>query len=1153
MKKLLLPLVMSLMTITSQAQTYHLDTNNDGSIELTDALIIINYILGKFNPEGDNSRAYLTCPDDHHPHLIDLGLPSGTNWACCNIGATTPESYGGYYAWGETEEKDTYTWSNYIHCDGSQETCHDLGSDIASTQYDVAHVKWGGSWVMPSREQIDELLSNCTFEWTTMSGVNGEKFTSKANGGSIFLPAAGFHVSSFFFAGDNGNCWSSTQDPLNAGDAIYLKFNSDESGTDGYYGRHYGRSVRPVTNKAKTKTYHFDVNNDGEIELTDALIIINYILGKFVPEGEWYMVAKTSDSDTELVPVKEVGSLVAVDDALDFTILGINGDVILENVVRVDFKPQKDLDSTEVALLANRQASIPAKVKGVKKAAQGQCTFVVADRKGSNNLIQGLTFQHDNKGSSWTGDGLSGSIRDLQYIARTRTELATASGDDIIKMLEELSGTDQADAQAMAATASMNANVEEATSEDGANVVLKMKGSNSHVVYPLYEDASIFSEDALQETYANTMRAIKKGRHIGTTYRGKVAIFNHFQGMSNYSNQNRIVSYIKVMFELNGYDVEYYGKYADPEHMGNIDYDQKFDAHNLSEVTRHSDEYKAILIFSHGFEFGGKSYFATSEVVEKETEYCIHHNLDIENGVYYNALPVEGLTTNNKCITYLGSCFGAPKEGYGDGSFLDQKGSCFLAWNGKNRVAQADAMMLFYDMIYEGLSLEYAVLYGYKKDPWNKGSERLSYNVANHELEGEESLKPNYVKGKSLLLKNIEDFYLKTEYETVWELTGEALGTWHWPTFVKIKMEPMMAARPDLDYEEFYGPFSEGKFVSHITMGKDLEENIYKLSAYSLDEKNNWQPVRFANPYFYIYSLNLSDNYALPRSSEEDMKTPSILGTDGQPVKEISLSAGTSQTYQVDAYPGHTLETPCLNTDVATVSLSGNTLTVTGVSVDSTYFGVYDKQNHQLAVVKVTVTEGADQPSYLACPDDHHPHLIDLGLPSGTKWACCNVGATTPESYGGYYAWGETEEKDYYDWSTYIHCDGSAGTCHDLGSDIAGTQYDVAHVKWGGSWVMPSYDQQTELRENCSSEWTTVNGINGRVFTGPSGASIFLPAAGYRWYDGPYYAGSYGYYWSSTQYPSDSYIAYSLGFYSGGVDWDYDSRSNGLSVRPVSR
>ena len=207
-----------------------------------------------------------------------------------------------------------------------------------------------------------------------------------------------------------------------------------------------------------------------------------------------------------------------------------------------------------------------------------------------------------------------------------------------------------------------------------------------------------------------------------------------------------------------------------------------------------------------------------------------------------------------------------------------------------------------------------------------------------------------------------------------------------------------------------------------------------------------------------------------------------------------------------------------------------------------------------VSIIKL-ILEGEPEPqAYLTCPDDHHPHMIDLGLPSGTKWACCNVGADKPEAYGGYYAWGETEEKSYYDWSTYIHYDGSKSTCHNLGDDIVGTQYDVAHVKWGGSWVMPSYDQQRELLDNCTYEWTTVNGVNGGKLTSKTnGGSIFLPAAGYRWPDVVGHAGSYGHYWSSTQYSSSSGRAYDLDFGSGRAYWCSYHRYLGFSVRPVSR
>ena len=178
---------------------------------------------------------------------------------------------------------------------------------------------------------------------------------------------------------------------------------------------------------------------------------------------------------------------------------------------------------------------------------------------------------------------------------------------------------------------------------------------------------------------------------------------------------------------------------------------------------------------------------------------------------------------------------------------------------------------------------------------------------------------------------------------------------------------------------------------------------------------------------------------------------------------------------------------------------------------------------------------------------------IDLGLPSGTKWASWNIGASSPEEYGGYYAWGETEEKEYYDWSTYIHCDGSSENCHNIGDDIAGTKYDVAHVKWGFLWRMPSSEQIEELFMNCKSSFTTQNGVNGQLLTGPNGATIFLPAAGGRWLGGLNYAGSLGYYWSSTRKPNSVSNAYDLSFQSGDWGWGADSgyRSSGFSVRAV--
>lgn len=193
------------------------------------------------------------------------------------------------------------------------------------------------------------------------------------------------------------------------------------------------------------------------------------------------------------------------------------------------------------------------------------------------------------------------------------------------------------------------------------------------------------------------------------------------------------------------------------------------------------------------------------------------------------------------------------------------------------------------------------------------------------------------------------------------------------------------------------------------------------------------------------------------------------------------------------------------------------------------------------------------------CPDDNHPHMIDLGLPSGTKWACCNIGATTPEGYGGYYAWGETSEKgEYYHVDNYIYWndlnedgDWTEREFVDIGSDIAGTKYDAATVNWGSPWQMPSLAQCKELIEHCTSIWKTINNNNGKVITGPNGNSIFLPAAGARW-SVLYNLGARGYYWSSTVDESYMGSAYHL-FYVSDLGILSEGKAGGTSVRAVCK
>ena len=186
---------------------------------------------------------------------------------------------------------------------------------------------------------------------------------------------------------------------------------------------------------------------------------------------------------------------------------------------------------------------------------------------------------------------------------------------------------------------------------------------------------------------------------------------------------------------------------------------------------------------------------------------------------------------------------------------------------------------------------------------------------------------------------------------------------------------------------------------------------------------------------------------------------------------------------------------------------------------------------------------------------------VDLGLPSGLKWAKFNVGANAPEEHGGYYAWGETEEKNVYSWGWYLCKQDQCGTSADpfiksktAGWYTLGAANDVAHMKWGGSWRMPTEDDLKELTENCTREKATINGVTGYKFTGWNGNSIFLPDGQIK--NGPNLTSSTYTYWTSSNSHYDaSTCQRATAFASNGNYSGFSSainRAYGLAVRPVN-
>ena len=190
------------------------------------------------------------------------------------------------------------------------------------------------------------------------------------------------------------------------------------------------------------------------------------------------------------------------------------------------------------------------------------------------------------------------------------------------------------------------------------------------------------------------------------------------------------------------------------------------------------------------------------------------------------------------------------------------------------------------------------------------------------------------------------------------------------------------------------------------------------------------------------------------------------------------------------------------------------------------------------------------------------PDWVDLGLPSGLLWATRNVGATSPEDYGDYYAWGETTPKSVYDWPTYIYCNGAYNqlTKYCSNSDYGYNGFtdnltilqpgdDAATANYGGR--TPTNEEWEELLDNTTSVWGTLNGVNGRLFVGTNGHLLFLPAAGCRWDSNIPVGGNYGYYWSSSLYTDHPDIAWGFDFFSGSQYMNIGSRHFGRPVRAV--
>lgn len=205
----------------------------------------------------------------------------------------------------------------------------------------------------------------------------------------------------------------------------------------------------------------------------------------------------------------------------------------------------------------------------------------------------------------------------------------------------------------------------------------------------------------------------------------------------------------------------------------------------------------------------------------------------------------------------------------------------------------------------------------------------------------------------------------------------------------------------------------------------------------------------------------------------------------------------------------------------------------------------------------VACSSDGDEPNGGGSGSVYRPKMVDLGLPSGTLWADCNLGAKTPYEAGNYYAYGETETKSDFSWSTYKWwTDKMTKYTGEDGKAQLEAADDVVRVRLGEGYRIPTVDDYIELKNKCSWSWISeYHGANGFLFKGPNGNTIFLPAAGFKSGKDRYYYGVNVCYWLSDVTSNDSYTyAYGIASIGGlfGTGAGTIGRSLGCSIRPVA-
>jgi uncharacterized protein YjdB len=1080
----------------------------------------------------------MTEPFENHEY-VDLGL--SVNWATCNVGAHAEYESGNYYTWGATSsyEIQKTKWNERFDPEVNRLNPGD----------DVASVRWGDGWRMPTPEEFYELRENCTWTLSLNEGMLGYYVYGKREGYTdsyIFLPLSGYYIDDMLRNKWNGSYgsghyWSSSINketkqpeylyllrsayttPSYVGDSIMVM--SGPSAYDGYQIQFAGLPIRPVKASDSWKNSQLSISKN---KMTLKIGNHSYLNANVTANGLQlnYQIHYVS-SDTLVATVNENGVVTGVSPGIACITVSAGSKTVQCDVT---VRGETDVEYVDLGLSV---CWATCNVGGAVTAEGSIEKYAFGDLKNRGNVtpyypMKDYKFFKDGKLTKYCSDS------DMGYNGFTDNKTELDPEDDVayIKWGSNWRMPSSIEFKELIGNCTWVWTTQNGV--EGYEITSNLAGFTDRSIFLQAFDSRSF--DDIAHEYGESgpyghywSRSVDKSSYTSILHidRSHNAMTNEGRSTPHMVRpvcpSNDWGSHITCSLNRNAVTLEKNGVF---QLLADVKYD---DEPYSIEATWSSDNTQVAVVSEDGkivaispgtahitALIGNESVGCTVTVLEKDM--AVPEYVDLGLSVNWATFNV-GASSPEESGGYYAWGETETKSSYSWSSYKYSNGTseqltkyCSVGTWGNNGFTDDKTVL---DPEDDAAHVNWGGEWRMPtKDEWNELV--MNTNVDTVTLNGVQGMLftsklPGHTD-KSIFIPN-------TGFRRGTGLFGSD-GKYYWTS--------------SLDTGSLY--MSYFAYEPRTLGGVAYGDRQFGYCVRPVCPSNEWES-------HITVSINTS-SITLLRS--KTTQVPAVVHYDD----------GEYTSYEsFDTYiPGY-------REYIGKGSMTWTSDDETVVTVDAN--GVLTPQSPGVAHITASLdSKSAMCTVTIVGEQDIQHNYVDLGL--SVKWADCNIGAENPEDYGSYFAWGETGAKYYFSWSNYKYgvynnltkyCSNSESGLNGFtdGKTVLEMADDVARVIWGGKWRMPTMDEFQELIDSCTWEWTTQNGVNGyRVTsnkTGYSDRSIFLPAAGERdFYNS--YEGHFGYYWSDLSYRGSNNAGY-MSFNPDYIEMYGHDRTLGLPVRPV--